>query len=215
MCTREKYVTRAEFDDLKARFDQLQALVQRLNSSNLAYFPTMAVAGPVPEGTPQTYPSTSTSSGGLAGYATVMGSSAISQASPQAYLSSHVETSSSGPGTVVNRYIKPEEPAGPLVGGRHGHSHVLSGGGSQSHGTGAIPSGSGAVGSSSTSASTHVPGSSSGIPSRRIENSPTTSGTSGMKNSALSLSSITSPYHPQQKKTTTRRRSFWASVCAS
>ncbi|KAF8958675.1 hypothetical protein BDZ97DRAFT_1436461 [Flammula alnicola] len=108
----EKYATKAEFDELKARFEQLAALVQRLlpgaTPTNLPYY-QMGVQPGVTGATGEAVQTYNPGTSGSIGYPSMM------PPPPQQQYSQHLETSSQP----SNRYMKSEGAQSPS---RHSHS---------------------------------------------------------------------------------------------
>ncbi|EDR02818.1 uncharacterized protein LACBIDRAFT_308109 [Laccaria bicolor S238N-H82] len=200
----EKYVTRAEYDELKGRFEQLDALVRRLlptttvASTSMPYYQLAHTGAGGASGVSveavQTYnPSTTPGvSGPIAGYPSMM---PPPPPPPQGTYPQHIETSNQAP----HRYIKTDDLQS---GARHQNVYHP-----------ASTSMGGPVTSPLLSTATHhtlpqhsplLPSSPSRSHYRRspemLRSPSTTSAT--IKSSALSLSSITSPYNvnPDQSK---------------
>ncbi|KAF8160025.1 hypothetical protein B0H34DRAFT_426641 [Crassisporium funariophilum] len=174
----EKYATKAEFDELKARYEQLAALVQRLLPSAAAtpvpYYqmgvqPGISGVGATAEAV-SSYPGTS----GPLVYPSMMAPPPPPPSAPtQGSYSQHMDTMSSS--QAPSRYIKPEETQSPT---RHVHQSSLGGAGTSPIMSTALHSPS--LSRHRQSESTHSP----------------VSAAAAIKNSPLSLASITSPYHP-------------------
>ncbi|PPQ72553.1 hypothetical protein CVT26_003950 [Gymnopilus dilepis] len=170
----EKYATKAEFDELKARFEQLAALVQRLLPSaatSLPYY-QMGVQPAMPGVAGEAVQSYSSGASSSLGYTSLMPPPPQPPQQQQAY-PQHMETSS----PATNRYMKLEGTQSPT---RHAHSS-----------SSGVPSTSSPV---ISSALLNAP-----LPRHRPESSPS-SAAATVKASPLSLASITSPYHPERSQ---------------
>ncbi|KDR66136.1 hypothetical protein GALMADRAFT_81227 [Galerina marginata CBS 339.88] len=167
----EKYATKAEFDDLKSRFEALSDLVQRLlpsaTAAGLPYYP-MGVSPGMPGVAGEAVQPYHSGTSGPIGYSSMMPPPPPQPPQPQQGYGQHLETSSQA----TNRYMKPEGTQSPT---RHVHQSL-----------GGVPSTSPII-----SSALHNPS----LSRHRLENSPT-SAAATVKNSPLSLASITSPYHP-------------------
>ncbi|KAH9479948.1 hypothetical protein JR316_0008545 [Psilocybe cubensis] len=166
----EKYATKAEFDELKARFEQLAAFVQRLMPppGGQPFFPLgvqAAMPGVAGEAV-QLFNSPATSN--PMGYPTLMPPPQPPQ--QQQTYSQHMETSS----LASSRYVKPEGAQSPT---RHQQHQSVSG---------PVPS----AGSASSGLHSNPPS----HPRHRAETSPSTAAAT-LKSSPLSLSVITSPFN--------------------
>lgn len=201
----EKYVTRAEYDELKGRFDQLDALVRRflptptIPSTSMPYYQLAAHTGAggasgVPVEAVQTYnPSTTPGvSGPIAGYPSMMPPPPppLQGTYPQ-----HIETLTQAP----HRYIKTDD----LQSGAR-HQNVYQPASTSMGGPATSPLLSTATHHTLPQHSPLLPSSPSRSHYRRspeMLRSPNTT-SAIIKSSALSLSSITSPYNvnPDQSK---------------
>jgi len=172
----EKYVTKAEFDELKARYEQLEAFVRRYlpittaSTTNAPYYQVgvqQGVSGIIHDPHQSYTPANSSSM--------VYPSSMMAPppTPPQATFQ-HIETPQA-PLPPSNRYMKPEGAQSPT---RHGHSSSM-----------------GLVGPSSSPIMPTLQ-SPSLARHRVLADSSSASTTAGAKTSPLSLASITSPYHP-------------------
>jgi len=173
----EKYVTKAEFDELKSRFDQLAALVQRLLPSAPAgspYYsmtvPPISLSGALSEAVPS-YSGPATSTPMSMGFGSIMGPP------PQPPLPQQASYPMEPPPS--SRYMKPEvvpqSPARQPPSGLPTTSPIMS--------------------------SLHHP---SSLPRgvHQLESSPPQSSTTpSAKSSSFSLAAITSPYQPEHAST--------------
>ncbi|KAF9554931.1 hypothetical protein CPC08DRAFT_726769 [Agrocybe pediades] len=183
----EKYATKAEFEELKARYNELAALVHRLLPAPAAVAPyyQMGVQSSGMPGVPgeavQSYNNpgtTSSSTAGAGGYSAIMPPPQPPQHQQQGSYSQHMET----PTQVTSRlYIKPEEAHSPTrQHASHPHQSSLS------------------VQNASPSTLASA-GHNSILTRHRLPDSSPTLAASTVKMSPLSLSSITSPFHPDQQ----------------
>jgi hypothetical protein len=168
---REKYATKAEFDSLKAQVDQLVALVQRLiptmPTANIPYYAIQpGLTGVIPSEAVSGY------NPGASSLISNVYSSMMPPPPPPSQPYSQLDTSSS-----TTRYARPEEtPSSSST--RHISQSSLGG---------------------STSNLSPIPSTAPHSPSlarHRALSGDMTSSSSTVRNSPLSLASITSPYHP-------------------
>ncbi|CAA7269862.1 unnamed protein product [Cyclocybe aegerita] len=175
----EKYATKAEFDELKARFEQLAALVQRLLPAATAvpspYYPMgmqTSISGVMSEAVSTYNPGTS----GTMSYTTMMHPPPPPQQAYGPHQTQHHMDASQAPSVPPNRYMKPEGVQSPTT--RHLQPSSLP-----------------------TSTSPIIPTSvqSPSLSRHRgvLEGSSPTVAAAVAKSSPLSLASITSPYHPE------------------
>ncbi|KAF8879170.1 hypothetical protein BD779DRAFT_1164802 [Infundibulicybe gibba] len=167
----EKYVTRAEYDDLKTRFEQLEGLVQRLlppaAPMSAPYYP-MGIPSGMPGVPPEAVQSYHPGTNPIV-YQPMM--------PPPNYHSQHMETSSQA----SHRFVKSEDPQGSS---RHQQQ--------------------GPIGSSSP---VGQPAQSPSL--LRHRPSDTKSPTSAaVKNSPLSLASITTPFNPESQSKNCRAQTL-------
>ncbi|PPQ87892.1 hypothetical protein CVT25_001234 [Psilocybe cyanescens] len=178
---REKYATKAEFDELKARFEQLAALVQRFIPAAAAPTPSQpyyqmgvqpAMPGVAGEAVQAYTPGTSNPMG----YPTLMPPPQPPQ--QQQPYSQHMETTP----LASSRYMKPEGAQSPT---RH-----------QQHQSVNVPT------TSAGSMSSGLHNNPSSLPRHRAETSPSSTAAT-LKSSPLSLSVITSPFNRPEPTSST------------